>query len=87
MALNDDFQAAVARSKELPERPANDQLLELYALYKQATDGDVSGEKPGMFDFVAKAKYDAWEAKQGMASEDAMQAYVDYVAKLEDSMS
>ena len=86
MALNDDFQAAVARSKELPERPANDQLLALYALFKQATDGDVSGDKPGMFDFVAKAKYDAWAEKEGMSAEDAMQAYVDLVNKLEQSM-
>lgn len=87
MALREDFEAAAARSTELPEKPDNEHLLALYALYKQATEGDVTGEKPGMFDFVAKAKYDAWEEKKGMSSEDAMQAYVELVEKLEKSMS
>ncbi len=54
MSLKDDFESAVTRSKELPEKPSNEILLNLYSLYKQATDGDVSGEKPGLFDDVVK---------------------------------
>lgn len=52
-------------------------------MYKQATEGDVSGDEPGMFDFVAKAKYQAWEECQGMTSDDAMQQYIDLITKLE----
>src|SRR6188508_1824214 len=77
-----DFEAAVAESKQLPQRPGNDELLELYALYKQATDGDVSGDRPGGFDFKAIAKYDAWAAKRGIAKDKAMDDYVGLVASL-----
>ncbi len=83
MALKEDFEAAVGRSKQLPEKPSNNDLLKLYSLYKQATTGDVSGDKPGLFDFVAKAKYEAWEKVQGMASEEAMQQYTALVEALE----
>ena len=83
MGLTEDFQSAVGRSKQLPEKPSNDDLLKLYSLYKQATVGDVTGDKPGLFDFVAKAKYEAWEKVQGTASEDAMQQYIETIEALE----
>ena len=82
MALLDDFNAAVARSKELTKRPSNEELLELYGLFKQATDGDVSGERPGGFDFKGIAKFDAWASKKGIAKEQAMQDYVALMEKL-----
>lgn len=75
------FDTAVVRAKELPHQP-NDVLLDLYGLYKQATAGDVSGEKPGVFDFKGAAKNDAWEGRRGMSKDDAMQAYVDLVDRL-----
>jgi len=58
-------------------KPSNEMKLEFYALYKQATEGDVSGKRPGMMDFVGRAKYDAWDKLKGMSKEDAMQQYVD----------
>lgn len=78
------FEAAVADSKKLPERPSNDVLLQLYALYKQGTDGDVEGKRPGFTDMIGRAKYDAWAAIKGTGSEDAMQRYVDLIASLKD---
>jgi acyl-CoA-binding protein len=80
--LKTKFEAAVADSKKLPERPSNDVLLQLYALYKQATDGDVEGKRPGFTDMVGRAKYDAWAAIKGTGSDDAMQRYVDLIASL-----
>ncbi len=77
------FEKAAAESKNLTERPDNDTLLKLYALFKQGTSGDASGKRPGMMDFVGRAKYDAWAEMQGMASEDAMQTYVDLINKLQ----
>lgn len=82
MPLIDDFNAAVARSKELTKRPSNEELLELYGLFKQATDGDVTGERPGGFDFKGIAKFDAWASKKGVAKEQAMQDYVALMEKL-----
>jgi acyl-CoA-binding protein len=76
------FTAAVAYVERLSERPGNEDLLRLYALYKQATVGDVEGKRPGMMDFVARAKYDAWAGLEGTSSEEAMQAYADVVASL-----
>ena len=76
MDLKAEFEAAAARSKTLPSRPANDVLLQLYALYKQGTEGDVTGDAPGFFDLVGQAKYDAWETRKGMSRDDAMKAYV-----------
>lgn len=76
------FTTALTEVEELPERPGNDDLLKLYALYKQATVGDVQGKRPGMMDFVARAKYDAWAVLEGTPSEDAKQAYVDLVESL-----
>lgn len=83
MDLKQQFDSAVARSRELPSRPSNEDLLRLYALFKQATEGDVSGERPGGFDFKAIAKYDAWEEVRGKSKEDAMREYVELVARLE----
>ena len=83
MALPEDFQAASARSKDFTKRPSNEELLEIYALFKQATEGDVSAERPGGFDFKAIAKFDAWTAKKGKAKEAAMQEYVNLIAALE----
>jgi acyl-CoA-binding protein len=87
MALLDDFNAAVAKSKDLTKRPSNEELLDLYALYKQATDGDVSGDRPGGFDFKAIAKFDAWAAKKGLTKEQAMIEYVALMNKLQNSYS
>ena len=81
MDLPEAFQAATLRAKDLPHQP-NDVLLDLYGLFKQATAGDVTGDKPGMFDFKGAAKYDAWESRRGMPQDEAMQAYVDLVDKL-----
>ena len=81
MELKEAFETATERAKELPHQP-NDRLLELYGLFKQAAEGDVSGEKPGMFDFKGAAKYDAWESRHGMTKEEAMQAYIDLVDRL-----
>jgi len=63
--LNDTFERAVEEVKTLPERPANETLLRLYSLYKQAITGDVFGKKPGFTDFVGRAKYDTWEKLKG----------------------
>lgn len=80
--LNAQFHKASEDVKQLPERPDNDTMLKLYALYKQGTEGDVAGDKPGFFDFVGMAKYEAWEKLSGMAPEEAQQKYIDLVGKL-----
>lgn len=87
MELQEKFQSAVARSKELTKRPSNEELLQLYALYKQATEGDVSGERPGGFDFKAIAKHDAWAELKGKSKENAMAEYVSLVDKLHQQYS
>ena len=74
--LIDDFNAAALRSKELTKRPSNEELLELYGLFKQSTDGDNNEERPGGFDFKAIAKHDAWASKKGKTKEQAMVEYV-----------
>jgi acyl-CoA-binding protein len=84
IALEDDFVAAQARVKTLRSTPGPDELLELYALYKQATVGDVQGERPSMLDFKGRAKYDAWSARRGTPKPDAMTAYNAVVARLTD---
>ncbi|GAB4423229.1 MAG: acyl-CoA-binding protein [Bacteroidia bacterium] len=83
--LTSAFAAAQARIKTRTRRPANDDLLDLYGLYKQATEGDIHGEPPGVFDFVAKAKYNAWESRRGMSGEEAMQRYIDLVDRIMSS--
>lgn len=80
--LQSTFDAAAQTAMNLPTRPDNETMLRLYALFKQAKSGDVSGNRPGMFDMVGRAKYDAWAGLKGMAPETAMQAYVDLVASL-----
>ena len=80
--LKAQFEQAAKDIKTLDERPDNDTLLKLYALYKQGEEGDVSGAKPGFFDFVGTAKYEAWAKLKGTAKETAMQQYVDLVKKL-----
>lgn len=82
MNLHEQFEQAVSESKQLPEKPSNDILLKIYSLYKQATQGDVSGEKPSGFDFVNLAKYNAWESLKGKTSEESMQEYVDLINSL-----
>ncbi len=76
------FDQATEDVKKLVERPDNDTLLKLYALYKQGSDGDVSGPKPGFFDFVGTAKYEAWAKLKGTKVEEAMQKYIDLVKRL-----
>jgi len=78
------FEQAVAESKSLPDRPSNETLLQLYSLYKQATEGDASGEAPNMFDFVAKAKYEAWASLKGKSPEIAMKEYIALIEKLKN---
>lgn len=82
MDLQQEFEASVARSKELTKRPSNEELLQLYALYKQATEGDVKGDRPGGFDFKAIAKYDAWADLKGKDRPQAMQEYIDLMSRL-----
>ena len=76
------FEQAVAESKSLPEKPDNMTLLKIYALYKQATAGDVEGKRPGFSDMVGRAKFDAWDALRGKGSEEAMQEYIDLIESL-----
>ncbi len=82
MDLEQQFEASQTKAESLPEKPSNDDLLALYSLFKQATEGDVKGERPSGFDFVGAAKYDAWEKRRGMSSDEAMQAYIELVDSL-----
>ena len=81
--LKKQFEQAVAESKTLPEKPDNMTLLKIYSLYKQATEGDVEGKRPGFTDMVARAKYDAWAAQKGKAGDAAMQEYIDLIESLQ----
>ena len=80
--LQQQFEQAARDIKTLDERPDNDTMLRLYALYKQGSEGDVKGDKPGFFDFVGAAKYEAWEKLSGTSPEQAKKKYVDLVKKL-----
>jgi acyl-CoA-binding protein len=80
--LSTRFEQAVAESKTLPERPDNMTLLKLYALYKQASAGDVEGKRPGFTDMVGRAKWDAWNELKGTGRDDAMQQYIALVEDL-----
>lgn len=80
--LESQFVSAAVEVKQLPERPDNAALLKLYALYKQGSEGDVAGKRPGRMAMVDRAKYDAWAELAGMSSDDAKQAYVDLVEEL-----
>lgn len=76
------FEDAARESQTLSERPDNNTMLQLYALYKQATIGNVNSSRPGTFDFVGRAKWDAWEKLKGTSTQEAMQMYVDLVDEL-----
>ena len=80
--LKTRFEQAVADSKNLPEKPDNMTLLKIYALYKQASAGDVEGKRPGFTDMVGRAKWDAWNEAKGKSTDDAMQDYVDLIESL-----
>ena len=80
--LKATFEKAVADSKKLPERPDNATLLQIYALYKQATEGDVEGKRPGFTDLVGRAKYDAWAGLKGKGAEAAMKEYIELIEGL-----
>uniref|UniRef100_A0A8C6LL94 Acyl-CoA-binding protein n=1 Tax=Nothobranchius furzeri TaxID=105023 RepID=A0A8C6LL94_NOTFU len=80
----DAFEKAAEEVKVLKQKPDQGEVAALYGLYKQATVGDISTERPGMFEFTAKAKWDAWNAKKGLTKEQAMAAYVDVAEKLKE---
>ena len=82
MSLEEQFAQAQLDSKNLPERPDNMTLLKIYALFKQASTGDASGDRPGMTDFVGRAKFDAWAALQGTSLDEAKQQYIDLIEGL-----
>ena len=80
--LKSRFEQAVADSKQLPEKPDNATLLQIYSLYKQATEGDVQGKRPGFTDMVGRAKWYAWDGQKGKDTKTAMQEYVDLIESL-----
>ena len=82
MDLNEKFKNSVDQVQNLPSRPSNENLLKLYGLYKQATEGDNTGARPGGFDFKAIAKYDSWASLKGTSTEEAKQAYIELVDSL-----
>jgi len=85
MSTKEDFESSVTRSKELAVRPSNEDLLQMYGLYKQATAGDNTGERPGGFDFKAVAKYEAWLRQKGKSKEEARTEYIALVDKLSNA--
>jgi len=83
MGLQEDFDAAVDNiSNKMNKTMDNEELKEIYALYKQATVGDINTDRPGMFDLKGKAKWDAWNSKKGMSQDEAKQKYVEFAAKM-----
>ena len=83
MDLDDDFKSAAERVTKLSKRPPNDIMLQLYALYKQGNNGDVTGERPGFADFEGRAKFDSWNKLQGKSMEDVKNEYIALVEQLE----
>ena len=83
MDLDDNFKSAAERVTKLSKRPPNDIMLQLYALYKQGNNGDVTGERPGFADFEGRAKFDSWNKLQGKSMEDAKNEYIALVEQLE----
>lgn len=81
-SLAERFAEAKGRVEQLTKRPTNDQLLELYAFYKQATEGDVAGSRPGLLDLKGRAKFDAWTKVKGTGKDEAMKRYVALVDAL-----
>jgi diazepam-binding inhibitor (GABA receptor modulating acyl-CoA-binding protein) len=82
MSLQDQFEAAIAESKQLPEKPDNQTLLKIYALFKQGSGGDAGGERPGFTEMVARFKWDAWNELKGLSKEEAMRQYIDLIESL-----
>ena len=82
MSLKDQFEAAVADSKNLPERPDNMTLLKIYALFKQGSEGDATGKRPGFGDMIGRAKFDAWAGLKGTTQEEAMRQYIALIREL-----
>jgi len=82
MSLAEQFAQAQADSKNLPERPDNMTLLKIYGLYKQASTGDATGDRPGFTDMVGRAKFDAWDALKGTSADEAKQQYIDLIEEL-----
>ncbi|MDW3648171.1 MAG: acyl-CoA-binding protein [Bacteroidia bacterium] len=82
MTLEEKFESAKERILTLKEKPSNDTMLKVYSLYKQGSLGDIDMEAPGVFDFVAKAKYNAWEQLKGLSQDDAKMQYIDLVDEL-----
>jgi acyl-CoA-binding protein len=76
MALKDKFKEAQDRVQKLSRRPSNEQLLEIYGLFKQATEGDLTGSRPGLLDLKGRAKFDAWASRKGLSKDQAMKKYV-----------
>ena len=85
MSLQETFENAVKSAHSLTERPSNEDLLKIYSLYKQATEGDNNEDPPGGFDFKAAAKYNAWKKLQGMTAEEAMSKYIDLIEQLKSA--
>ena len=83
--LESKFKQVAEEAKQLAKRPSDETLLKLYAFYKQSTEGDVKGKRPGMLDFIGQAKFDAWARLKGTAKDKAMQAYIDLVEKLKSA--
>lgn len=83
MSLDEKFDDAAKRVQALPNRPGNDELLQLYALYKQGSNGDASGDRPGFADFAGRAKYDAWSKLKGKTQDEAKEGYIAFVDGLE----
>ena len=86
MSMEDQFSRAQERVNKLSRRPSDRQLLELYSLYKQAIVGNVTGDRPGGFDFKGRAKWEAWKQRDGLSREEAMRQYVDLVDRLEGEL-
>ncbi len=84
MDIDQGFEQAVADSKSLSSKPSTETLLKLYSLYKQATEGDINAPEPGAFDFVAKAKYEAWASIKGKSKDEAKKEYIDLIHKLKE---
>lgn len=82
MNLQAEFNQAVTDAQNLPERPNNMALLKIYALFKQASVGDATGERPGVSDLIGRAKYGAWDALKGTGQEEAMRQYIDLIREL-----
>lgn len=85
MSTKEDFESSVTRSKELSERPSNEDLLLMYGLYKQATMGDNKEERPGGFDFKAVAKYDSWAKQKGKSKDQAREEYIALIDRLSNA--